>query len=117
MGFYPVGSGTTIRHNTQHTLHKVTHHAQTNHSTQNYTNNKGHTTHSAYNTNIITTTINSMFIISLLAVPRSCKRMNRIFLLSNFSHQCISEEHCYSIAPEFSWRKLRSTIKHFECKW
>jgi hypothetical protein len=45
------GSGTT-RHNT-----KITHHAQTKHSTQNYTNNKGHTTHNEYSANTITTTI------------------------------------------------------------
>jgi hypothetical protein len=36
-GFLPGGSGTTIRHKT--------HHTQTKHSTQNHTNNKGHTTH------------------------------------------------------------------------
>jgi hypothetical protein len=29
---------------TQHTSHKITHHTQTKHSTQNYTNNKGHYT-------------------------------------------------------------------------
>jgi hypothetical protein len=44
-------SGTTVRHNTQiHISHKITHHAQTKHSTQKYTNNKGHITHNAYNT-------------------------------------------------------------------
>jgi hypothetical protein len=43
MGFAR-GSGTTIRDNTQmHTSHKLTHHTQTKHRTQNYTNNKGHT--------------------------------------------------------------------------
>jgi hypothetical protein len=36
-GVSPGGSGTTIRNNTQ-----------TKHSTQNYTNNKGHTTHNEY---------------------------------------------------------------------
>jgi hypothetical protein len=46
MGFSPGGSGTTIRYNTQiHISHKITHHAQTKHNTQNYTNNKGHITH------------------------------------------------------------------------
>jgi hypothetical protein len=29
--------------------HKITHHAQTKHSTQSYTNNKGHVTHNEYN--------------------------------------------------------------------
>jgi hypothetical protein len=48
----PGGSGTTIRQNTQ-----ITHHAQTKHSIQNYTNNKGHTTHNEYNVNTITTTM------------------------------------------------------------
>jgi hypothetical protein len=43
-GFLPGGSGTTIKHNTQITLH-----TQTEHSTQNYRNNKGHTTHNEYN--------------------------------------------------------------------
>jgi hypothetical protein len=49
---------TTIRHNTQ-----ITHITQNNtphsnkQSTQNYTNNKGHTTHNEYNENTITTTI------------------------------------------------------------
>jgi hypothetical protein len=40
--FLPGGSGTTIRY-----------HAQTKHSTQNYTNNKGHTTHNEYNENTL----------------------------------------------------------------
>jgi hypothetical protein len=56
-GFLPGDSGTTIRHNTQHTSHKITHHAQTKHITQNYTDNKGHSTHNEYNANTITTTI------------------------------------------------------------
>jgi hypothetical protein len=30
------------------------------HSTQNYTNNKGHTTHNEYNANIIATTTNTI---------------------------------------------------------
>jgi ABC-type nickel/cobalt efflux system permease component RcnA len=34
---------------TQHTSHKITHQAQTKHSTQNYTHNKGHTTHNECN--------------------------------------------------------------------
>jgi hypothetical protein len=54
--FLPGGSGTTIRHNTQHTSHKITHHAQTKYSTKSYTNNKGHTTHKDYNANTITAT-------------------------------------------------------------
>jgi hypothetical protein len=42
-GFLPSGSGTTIRHNTKmHISHKISHHAQTKHSSQSYTNNKGH---------------------------------------------------------------------------
>jgi hypothetical protein len=38
---------------TQHTTHitQNNHHTQTKHSTQNYTNNKGHTTHNEYNYN------------------------------------------------------------------
>jgi hypothetical protein len=47
----PGGSGTTIRHNIQlHISHEITHHAQTKHSTQSYTNNEGHITHNEYNT-------------------------------------------------------------------
>jgi hypothetical protein len=42
---------------TNYTLHKITHHAETKHSTQNYTNNKGDTTHNEHNANTITTTI------------------------------------------------------------
>jgi hypothetical protein len=45
-GFLAGGSGTTIRHNTQTTLH-----AQTKHSTQNCTTNKEHTTHNEYSAN------------------------------------------------------------------
>jgi hypothetical protein len=49
IGFIPGGSGTTIRHNTQIRIsHKITHHSQTNHSSQSYTNNKGHSTHNEY---------------------------------------------------------------------
>jgi hypothetical protein len=49
-GFLPGGSGITMRHNTQkYTSHKITHHAQKKHSTQSYTNNKGHITHNDYN--------------------------------------------------------------------
>jgi hypothetical protein len=45
-GFKPDGSGTTIRHDTKIRIsHDITHHAQTKHVTQNYTNNKGHITH------------------------------------------------------------------------
>jgi cytoskeletal protein RodZ len=56
-GFLSGGSGTTIRHNTQ-----ITHITQNytpsskEHSTQNYTNNKGHIIHSKYNANTITST-------------------------------------------------------------
>jgi hypothetical protein len=32
-----------------HISHKITHHAQTKHSTQSYANNKGHITHNEYN--------------------------------------------------------------------
>jgi hypothetical protein len=57
MGFYP---WQWYYNKTQHTNN--THHIQTKHSTQNYTYNKGHTTHNEYNanttaTNTITTTI------------------------------------------------------------
>jgi hypothetical protein len=52
---------TTIRHNTQitHITQNNTPHSN-NHSTQNYTNNKGHTTHNEYNANTITTTTNTI---------------------------------------------------------
>jgi hypothetical protein len=50
-GFLPSGSSTTIRHNTKiHIVHKISHHTQTKHSTQSYTNNKGHISHDEYNT-------------------------------------------------------------------
>jgi hypothetical protein len=51
--------------NTQHTTHKITHHGQTKHSTQNYTNNKGHTTHNEYNANAITTTTTTIIYINI----------------------------------------------------
>jgi hypothetical protein len=35
------------------TSHKITHHAQTKHRAQRYTNNKGHITHNEYNANIV----------------------------------------------------------------
>jgi hypothetical protein len=60
MCFYPVA----VCHNeTQHTNN--THHTNdaphsTKHSTQNYTNNKGHTTHNEYNANILTATTNTI---------------------------------------------------------
>jgi hypothetical protein len=60
-GFLPGGSGNTIRHNTQ-----ISHITQNNiphsnkHSTQNYTNNKGHTAHNEYNANTSTTTTNTI---------------------------------------------------------
>jgi hypothetical protein len=38
-----------IQHTKIHISHKITHHAQTRHSTQSYTNNKGHITHNEYN--------------------------------------------------------------------
>jgi hypothetical protein len=53
MGFYPVA---VYYNKTQHTSHKITHHTQTKHSTQNYTTNKGQTTHNECNVNTITTT-------------------------------------------------------------
>jgi hypothetical protein len=49
-GFLPGGIGSTIRQKTQvHVSHKITHHAQTKHSIQSYTNNKGHIAHNEYN--------------------------------------------------------------------
>jgi hypothetical protein len=54
MGFYLVA---VYYNKTQHTSHKITHHTQTKHSTHNYANNKGDTTHNEYNANTITTTI------------------------------------------------------------
>jgi hypothetical protein len=43
-----------MRHNTQiHISHRISLHAQTKHNTQSYTNNKGHTTHSEYNTKTV----------------------------------------------------------------
>jgi hypothetical protein len=53
---FPCGSRTTIRHNTNKTSQKITHHSQTKHNIQNYSHNKGHTIHNEYNTNTITTT-------------------------------------------------------------
>jgi hypothetical protein len=48
MGFYPVAA--ILQY---HTSHKITHHTQTKHSTQNYTSNKGHTIQNEYNANMI----------------------------------------------------------------
>jgi hypothetical protein len=50
-GFLPGGNDATIKHNTQ-----ITHHAQTNHSTQNYTHNKRRITEHKQNANEITAT-------------------------------------------------------------
>jgi hypothetical protein len=48
--FLPGGCGTTIRHNTQiYISHKITHHAQTMHSTISYTNNNEHVTQNEQN--------------------------------------------------------------------
>jgi hypothetical protein len=53
-GFLRGGSETTIRHTTQRIhISKITHRAETKHSTQNYTNNRGHTAHSEYNAKTI----------------------------------------------------------------
>jgi hypothetical protein len=52
MDFYPVA--VVLQYDaTQkwHTSHRLTHHTQIKHSTQNYTNNKGHITHNEYNYN------------------------------------------------------------------
>jgi hypothetical protein len=38
------------QHTKIHISHKITHSAQTKHSTQSYTNNKGHFTRNEYNT-------------------------------------------------------------------
>jgi hypothetical protein len=67
-GFLHSGSGTTIRYNTQITLitQNITHHAQTKHSTQNYTHNRGHTTHNEHNVNTITTTTNTITTTTIL---------------------------------------------------
>jgi hypothetical protein len=46
-GYLRGGSDTTLRQ--IHILHKITHNAQTKHSNQSYTNNKGHIAHSEYN--------------------------------------------------------------------
>jgi hypothetical protein len=60
-GVLPGGIGTTIRHNIQitHVTQNGTPHSN-KHSTQNYTNNKGHTTHNEYNANTITATTNTI---------------------------------------------------------
>jgi ABC-type transport system involved in multi-copper enzyme maturation permease subunit len=51
--FLPGGSVITIRHNTQNNTPR----SNKKHRTQNYTNNREHTTHNEYNA--ITTTINN----------------------------------------------------------
>jgi hypothetical protein len=51
MGFYPVAVYYNKTKHTNNTPHS------NKHSTQNYTYNKGHTTHNEYNANTITTTI------------------------------------------------------------
>jgi hypothetical protein len=51
MGFYPVA---VYYNKTTHITKNDTPHSN-KHSTQNYTNNKGHTTHSECNANTITT--------------------------------------------------------------
>jgi hypothetical protein len=51
-GFLPGGSGTTVRRNTNNT-----HHTQTKHRIQSYTNSKGHTTYNEYSAHTITATI------------------------------------------------------------
>jgi hypothetical protein len=47
----PCGSGTTIgQHGQIRISHKISHHSQTKHSTQSYTNNRGHIAFNEYNT-------------------------------------------------------------------
>jgi hypothetical protein len=47
MGFYPVE--VILQYDRKiHISHKITHHAQTKHSTQSHANNKGHITHNEY---------------------------------------------------------------------
>jgi hypothetical protein len=51
MEVYPVGRYyNKTQHTKIHISHKITYHAETKHSTQSYTNNKGHITHNEYNT-------------------------------------------------------------------
>jgi hypothetical protein len=45
---------------TNNTSHKITHHPQTKHFTQNYTNTERHATHKEYNANTIITTTNTV---------------------------------------------------------
>jgi hypothetical protein len=77
------GSGTTIRDNTQ-----ITHITQNNtprskkHSTQNYTNNKGHTTRNEYNYNYNKNNYNYNYINN--ANPKKKKKLAK-------NHACISK--------------------------
>jgi hypothetical protein len=54
MGFYPVAVHYNKTQHTNNTPHS------NKHSTQNYKNNKGHTTHNECNANAITTTTNTI---------------------------------------------------------
>jgi hypothetical protein len=77
-GFLLGGSGTTIRHNTQ-----ITHITQNNtphsnkHITQNYTNNKGHTTHTECNANTVTAATGHR---RSAGVSRAYSRAERVFI-------------------------------------
>jgi hypothetical protein len=54
MGFYPwQWYCNKIQHTKMHISHKIAHHAQTKHTTQSYTNNKGHITHSQFLTALV----------------------------------------------------------------
>jgi hypothetical protein len=57
MGFYPVAVYYNKIQHTNNTHHTTIAPHSNKHSTQNYTNNKGHTTHNEYNANTITTAI------------------------------------------------------------
>jgi hypothetical protein len=60
-GLLSCGSGTAIRRTTEITHHQ-SNHPETKHSTQNYTNNKGHTTHNTTQLQLINITTNAITI-------------------------------------------------------
>jgi hypothetical protein len=80
-GFLPGGNGTTIRRNTQ-----ITHHAETKHSTQNYTNIKEHITRNKYNANTNKTTTNA--ITTTIIQININKKISILSLNSNSNEIC-----------------------------
>jgi hypothetical protein len=59
---------------------KISHHTQTNHSTQNYTLNKGHITHNEYNTHTHTHTQIKVISVTVVSAMQVTSRWYKIMI-------------------------------------